>query len=360
MTTAPQLSIEADRIARAGAPYPYPEPVPATAQDAHARAIVRASRAHARCAALLVTPGVAVLAVPLAVRSWPAFVLFGCGVLALAVAAVAMPQLAATARRHRAVLAAYDLSVTDAGVVRPMLTVTARGIAGDVRVEAEKALRTRRRVVLASTLLIAGYTGAWVLLHSGPGDPGPAKTGPLLGVLLLGGLVLLGVMHTALVRVVDASGGRIRRERITGSGWVLFAIAIFVGITAGTAADASAKEDEPGREVLATVEWCSEGGRSPRCYGTWTVDGEVYSGYMPANLRREWSPYIPIKVSAERPGNVLTMKNPWFARYAVLVTGPVLALRVLVWTRLLRGANGVLRDVAAGHLPEPTRRRGRT
>jgi hypothetical protein len=356
--TAAPTSDEADRIARAGAPYPYPEPLPAGAQDAHARAVVRASRTYARCAALLGTPGVAVLAIPLVFRSWPAFVLFGCGVLALVAAAVAMPRLAVAARRHRAVLAAYDLAVTASGEVRPIQVLPVRGIAGDVRVEAEKALRTRRRVVLAAALVLGTFTAVWVLLHSGPAKPGPAATGPALGVVLLGGLMLLGVMHTALVRVVDASGGRIRRERITGLGGVLFVIAIFAGITAGNAAHASMKDAEPGIEVLATVQSCSTGGRSPRCFGTWTVDGEVYSGYMPASRPRGWSPYIPIKVSAEQPGIVLTMKNPWFARYGVLGAGAALALLGLSWIWLLRGANRVLRDAAAGHLPEPARPNG--
>jgi hypothetical protein len=300
-----------------------------------------------------------VLAVPLAFRSWPALVLFGCGVLALAVAAVAMPRLAATARRHRAVLGAYGLSATDAGEVRPILVVPARGIAGDVRVEARKALRTRRRVVLASALLLAAYAAVWVLLHSGPARPSTAAAGSVLCLVLLAGLVLLGVMHTALVRVADASGGRIPHVRIAGIGGFVFFVAFFAVITAGNAAAAAAKEAEPGRAVLATVLSCTTSGRSDRCYLTWPVDGEIYSGYLPGARPRDGSPYIPIKVSAANPEIILTVSNPWSSHYGPLAGGAFLALLGLVWARLLRSANGVLRDAAAGHLPEPARASGR-
>jgi hypothetical protein len=249
------------------------------ARDRHVRGIVRGEREFDRWGLYLAAPGVVLLIVAGKVQSWTAIALFGCGVAALAIAAAAMVPLARTLERHRAVLAEHGVFVSGKGEVRTPPRAAAGHRAGlDLASEARKALRTRRRVIVASTVLLTVFVAAFAAVVRGAIDEDWDNTVFAIAfcLLLLVALCLLAMSNTSLARVVDASGRRIAHHSITGYGHVIF-------------------------------------------FGAC-----VAAGYV---------------------------ANRWYVA-ETLVASVVIALSVwLFWARVLRRANGVLRQAAAGYDP---------
>ena len=226
----------AERVARAGAPYPYSSA--AQAREAHQKAAGRAFTRYLGWGYLVGAPGFFALFVPLAWHTGTALLILGGGVVALAVAAVAMVPLWKTIGRHRAVLAEYGIATNIYGQVLPPRDEAAerrarerraRAAEGmDLRAEARRALRIYRRVVGLNAAVVAAF---WVV--AALVDKPLRHVSHVLPWALLcaaAGLALGYVLHSALGRVEAASAGKYTRES-RSAGVVAFVAALSAGAT---------------------------------------------------------------------------------------------------------------------------------
>lgn len=224
----------AERVARAGAPYPYSSA--AQAREAHQQAAGRAFTRYLGWGYLVGVPGFLALFVPLAWHSGTALLVLAGGVVALAVAAVAMVPLWKTIGRHRAVLAEYGIATNIYGQVLPPRDEAAerraqerraRAAEGmDLRAEARRALRIYRAVVGLNTAVVAVFWVVAALVDEPLRHAGHVLPWALPSVAA--GLALGYVLHSALGRVEAASAGKYTRaSRSVGA--VAFVAALSAG-----------------------------------------------------------------------------------------------------------------------------------
>jgi hypothetical protein len=166
----------------------------------------------------------------------------------------------------------------------------------------------------------------------------------------------MGVLVGAVALVIAATGGvvlgrAVERVRMAGTlgprrtvGIWLFLVAIVVGVFAGEAVRSVVLDGEEARVVAGYVSSCT-GGRVPGCYGSWELDGQVYTGSVPFRYDR-LGEIVEFEVSAARPDLVLTQRDPLLTGYGVWPAAAGMIVLAVRWTGAVRVLRRSLRAVA--------------
>lgn len=223
-----------------------------------------------------------------------------------------------------------------------------RGVQGaDLPSAARRALRIHGVVVaVCATLAVVNVLVAIRTL--GRVELDQRWIGVLVAAVALVIAATIGVLLGKAVNRVRATAGTLRPHSTVGV-W-LFLVAVIVGVLAGEAVRSVVLDHEPARVATGYVSSCT-GGKAPGCYGSWELDGRVYTGSVPFR-RDRLGEVVEFEVSAARPDLVVTRRDPlvgygvWPAAAGMIVLG-------VRWARAARGLRRSLRAVSEAGSVDP-------